>query len=147
MLVIKPEIARSSGLMQAMMIVGKGKIQPPIEVVSMSHPKVVNSAWFSPVTGQKIMTTCIDNRIRVWDTLFNADQPADREIVHSHVSDLFMTASTSLSQDDTALSPILSPICRSVVHLQLLCARLESLIGNCPQPQRVSMICLLMLTS
>ena len=73
-------------LYQAVLPAGKGQMQPPIEVVSMGHPKVVNSAWFSPVTGQKIMTTCIDNRIRIWDTLFNADQPADREIIHSHVS-------------------------------------------------------------
>lgn len=65
---------------------GKGQAKPPIEVLEMEHPKVVNSAWFSPVTGQKIMTTCIDNRIRIWDTLFNAAQPADREIIHSHVS-------------------------------------------------------------
>lgn len=30
----------------------------------MPHPKVVNSAYFSPRTGRKILTTCIDNR---WD--------------------------------------------------------------------------------
>ncbi|KAK9840258.1 hypothetical protein WJX74_006309 [Apatococcus lobatus] len=70
---------------------GKGQMQPPIEVVSMEHPKVVNSAWFSPVTGQKIMTTCIDNRIRIWDTLFNAGQPADREIIHSHDFNRYLT--------------------------------------------------------
>lgn len=28
----------------------------------LAHPKVVNAAYFSPVTGNKIMTTCIDNR-------------------------------------------------------------------------------------
>lgn len=28
----------------------------------MEHPKVVNSAYFSPRSGTKILTTCIDNR-------------------------------------------------------------------------------------
>ena len=28
----------------------------------LEHPKVVNSAYFSPISGRKILTTCIDNR-------------------------------------------------------------------------------------
>ena len=28
----------------------------------LNHPKVVNSAYFSPISGSKILTTCIDNR-------------------------------------------------------------------------------------
>ena len=32
------------------------------EVACMEHPKVVNSAYFSPRSGTKILTTCIDNR-------------------------------------------------------------------------------------
>jgi DNA damage-binding protein 2 len=35
----------------------------------LPHTKVVNSAYFSPHTGQKLLTTCIDNRIRIWDYL------------------------------------------------------------------------------
>lgn len=35
--------------------------EPP-QLAIMEHPKVVNAAYFSPRTGMKIMTTCIDNR-------------------------------------------------------------------------------------
>ncbi|PWA69615.1 damaged DNA binding 2 [Artemisia annua] len=50
----------------------------------LPHKRVVNSAYFSPLSGSKIITTSIDNRIRVWDSIFgNLDNPS-REIVHSH---------------------------------------------------------------
>lgn len=50
----------------------------------LSHKRVVNSAYFSPQSGSKILTTAQDNRIRVWDSIFgNLDSPS-REIVHSH---------------------------------------------------------------
>ena len=35
-----------------------------MQLAAMVHPKVVNSAYFSPISGRKILTTCIDNRIR-----------------------------------------------------------------------------------
>ena len=35
----------------------------------MEHPKVVNAAYFSPRSGGKIMTTCIDNRCSPWACL------------------------------------------------------------------------------
>lgn len=50
----------------------------------LRHKRVVNSAYFSPVSGNKILTTSQDNRLRVWDSIFgNLDSPS-REIVHSH---------------------------------------------------------------
>ncbi len=33
-----------------------------MELTCLDHPKVVNAAYFSPRSGSKIMTTCIDNR-------------------------------------------------------------------------------------
>ena len=33
-----------------------------MQVAVLNHPKVVNSAYFSPISGSKILTTCIDNR-------------------------------------------------------------------------------------
>jgi len=57
------------------------------------HTKVVNSALFSPITGRKIMTTCQDNRLRIWDCWSsgnNLDKP-DREIVHSHNFNRYLT--------------------------------------------------------
>lgn len=48
------------------------------------HKRVVNCAYFSPLSGSKILTTSQDNRLRVWDCIFgNLDSPS-REIVHSH---------------------------------------------------------------
>lgn len=48
------------------------------------HPRLVNSAYFSPNSGRKLLTTCIDNRVRIWDNIHNVDRPATQEIVHSH---------------------------------------------------------------
>ena len=42
-----------------------------MQVAVLNHPKVVNSAYFSPISGSKILTTCIDNRCRPYlDALF-----------------------------------------------------------------------------
>ncbi|KAH7672934.1 DNA damage-binding protein 2 [Dioscorea alata] len=50
---------------------------------NLRHGRVVNSAYFSPRTGSKILTTSIDNRIRVWDSIFTNMESPSREIVHS----------------------------------------------------------------
>ena len=62
-----------------------------MELVRVEHPKVVNSAYFSPVTGKKLMTTCIDNRVRIWNYLLALDREPDREIVHSHDFNRYLT--------------------------------------------------------
>ncbi|KAK1264912.1 Protein DAMAGED DNA-BINDING 2 [Acorus gramineus] len=51
---------------------------------SLAHGRVVNSAYFSPLTGMKILTTSQDNRIRVWDSIFGNLERPSREVVHSH---------------------------------------------------------------
>ncbi|GBG61546.1 hypothetical protein CBR_g22343 [Chara braunii] len=53
-------------------------------LAQLNHPRVVNSAYFSPRTGRKILTTCQDNRIRVWDYIYGDLSLPSREIVHSH---------------------------------------------------------------
>ena len=63
---------------------GKEAAGGPLELARIEHPKVVNSAFFSPVTGRKLMTTCIDNRLRIWDYLLSVNGEPDRQIVHSH---------------------------------------------------------------
>ena len=63
---------------------GKEVAGGPLELARIEHPKVVNSAYFSPVTGRKLMTTCIDNRLRIWDYLLSVNGEPDRQIVHSH---------------------------------------------------------------
>ncbi|XP_047312155.1 protein DAMAGED DNA-BINDING 2 [Impatiens glandulifera] len=50
----------------------------------LSHGRVVNSAYFSPQTGNKILTTSQDNRLRVWDYIFGDLETPSRVIVHSH---------------------------------------------------------------
>ena len=61
------------------------------ELACLEHPRLVNCAYFSPQTGSKLMTTCIDNRIRVWDYLHSIGRDADREIVHSHDFNRYLT--------------------------------------------------------
>ncbi|KAJ7526860.1 hypothetical protein O6H91_16G025800 [Diphasiastrum complanatum] len=61
------------------------------ELACLSHPRVVNSAYFSPVSGNKILSTCQDNRIRVWDCIFGDLQNPSREIVHSHDFNRYLT--------------------------------------------------------
>ena len=66
------------------------------EIASFAHSRVINSAYFSPITGRKIMTTSQDNRIRVWDNF--AARPGDapdREIVHSHTFNRHLTPFTA----------------------------------------------------
>lgn len=59
---------------------------------NLEHKRVVSSAYFSPLSGSKILTTSLDNRIRVWDSIFgNLDYPS-REIVHSHDFNRYLTA-------------------------------------------------------
>ncbi|KAG6482286.1 DNA damage-binding protein 2-like [Zingiber officinale] len=53
-------------------------------LASLAHGRVVNSAYFSPLSGNKILTTSQDNRIRVWDSIFGNLESPSREIVHSH---------------------------------------------------------------
>lgn len=70
---------------------GKGLAGGVGELASLDHPRLVNSAYFSPQTGNKLMTTCIDNRVRVWDYLHSIGKPCDREIVHSHDFNRYLT--------------------------------------------------------
>ncbi|KAK1864851.1 hypothetical protein I4F81_007388 [Pyropia yezoensis] len=47
--------------------------------------RVMNSAYFSPATGSRLLATCQDNRLRVWDVhAFGAGAPPSTELVHSH---------------------------------------------------------------
>ena len=70
---------------------GKGLAGSTSEIACLEHPRLVNSAYFSPQTGSKLMSTCIDNRVRVWDHLHSIDKPCDREIVHSHDFNRYLT--------------------------------------------------------
>lgn len=60
------------------------KLEANSPLASLAHGRVVNSGYFSPQSGNKILTTCQDNRIRVWDYIFGDLESPSREIVHSH---------------------------------------------------------------
>jgi len=60
----------------------------------LEHPRVVNCADWSPWSGSKILTTCQDNRLRVYENaaaLPRGGKAADVEIVHSHDFNRYLT--------------------------------------------------------
>ncbi|KAI5064101.1 hypothetical protein GOP47_0020771 [Adiantum capillus-veneris] len=61
------------------------------QLAELPHPRVVNSAFFSPKSGNKILTTCQDNRLRVYDCIFSNLAEPSREIVHSHDFNRYLT--------------------------------------------------------
>ncbi|KAG2438921.1 hypothetical protein HYH02_010716 [Chlamydomonas schloesseri] len=62
------------------------------ELAVMAHPRVVNAAYFSPHTGRRILTTCQDNRLRVYDYApYGCAAGPDREVVHSHDFNRYLT--------------------------------------------------------
>ncbi|KFK27398.1 hypothetical protein AALP_AA8G377800 [Arabis alpina] len=81
---VQPELLLSCGNDHFARIWDMRKLQPGGSLNDLAHKRVVNSAYFSPSSGTKILTTSQDNRIRIWDSIFgNLDLPS-REIVHSH---------------------------------------------------------------
>ncbi|CAA2968485.1 DAMAGED DNA-BINDING 2 [Olea europaea subsp. europaea] len=80
----QPDILLSCGNDHFARIWDMRKLEAGSSIYDLSHNRVVNSAYFSPQSGSKILTTSQDNRLRVWDSIFgNLDSPS-REIVHSH---------------------------------------------------------------
>lgn len=63
-----------------------------LALAAMQHPRVVSHVAFSPLSGRKLVTTCTDNRLRVWDRVTDCDSPPSREIVHSHDFSRYLTA-------------------------------------------------------
>jgi DNA damage-binding protein 2 len=62
-----------------------------LSLATLAHPRVVNAAVFSPITGRKLLTTCQDNRLRVWDHWGAGGTTPDRELVHSHDFSRYLT--------------------------------------------------------
>ena len=67
------------------------KFVPGAEIGSYTHGRVVSSAFFSPNTGAKLLTTSLDNRLQVWDCVhkFCGDvntypDAKPLSLVHSH---------------------------------------------------------------
>ncbi|XP_020210322.1 protein DAMAGED DNA-BINDING 2 [Cajanus cajan] len=88
---IQPDILLTCGNDHFARIWDMRRIEPGSSLYNLEHKRVVNSAYFSPLTGTKILTTSLDNRLRIWDSIFgNMDSPS-REIVHSHDFNRYLT--------------------------------------------------------
>ncbi|XP_072326491.1 WD repeat-containing protein 76-like isoform X1 [Scyliorhinus torazame] len=56
------------------------------------HTKKVNSAFFSPITGNRVVTVCMDNRIRIFDTSAIIPKiPVVASIIHNNHTGRWLT--------------------------------------------------------
>lgn len=81
---IQPDLLLSCGNDHFARIWDMRQLECGSSLYDLAHKRVVNSAYFSPLSGSKILTTSQDNRIRVWDSIFGSLDSPSREIVHSH---------------------------------------------------------------
>lgn len=89
---LQPDLLLSCGNDHFARIWDMRRLEAESSLYNLEHKRVVSSAYFSPLSGSKILTTSLDNRIRVWDSIFgNLDYPS-REIVHSHDFNRYLTA-------------------------------------------------------
>lgn len=89
---LQPDLLLSCGNDHFARIWDMRRLEAGSSLYNLEHKRVVSSAYFSPLSGSKILTTSLDNRIRVWDSIFgNLDYPS-REIVHSHDFNRYLTS-------------------------------------------------------
>lgn len=81
---VQPDLLLSSGNDRFARIWDVRRLEAGCSLASLAHGRVVNSAYFSPQTGTKILTTSLDNRVRIWDSIYGNLESPSREIVHSH---------------------------------------------------------------
>ncbi|CAL5388528.1 unnamed protein product [Camellia sinensis] len=81
---VQPDLLLSCGNDHFARIWDMRRLESGSSLCSLAHRRVVNSAYFSPRSGSKILTTSQDNRVRVWDSIFGNLGSPSREIVHSH---------------------------------------------------------------
>ena len=60
-------------------------------LVTLLHPRAVTTATFSNITGTRLLTTCIDNRLRVFNVNGDLQSGDCLEIVHSHDFGRYLT--------------------------------------------------------
>lgn len=89
---LQPDLLLSCGNDHFARIWDIRRLEPGSSIYNLPHKRVVNSAYFSPQSGSKILTTSQDNRIRVWDSIFGDLDSPSREIVHSHDFNRHLTA-------------------------------------------------------
>ncbi|KAK8520629.1 hypothetical protein V6N13_030927 [Hibiscus sabdariffa] len=81
---LRPDLLLSCGNDHFARLWDMRRLEAGSALASLKHRRVVNSAYFSPFSGTKILTTSQDNRLRIWDSIFRDLDSPSREIVHSH---------------------------------------------------------------
>ena len=88
---VRPELLLTCSNDRIMALWDARRLGAGCEVGFFRHPSLPHSASFSPNSGSRVVSTCDDNRLRVWGDVNvlsgNANERADgapREIVHSH---------------------------------------------------------------
>lgn len=81
---LQPDVLLSCGNDHFARIWDMRQLQTGSSLHDLTHKRVVNSAYFSPHSGSKILTTSQDNRLRIWDSIYGNLESPSREIVHSH---------------------------------------------------------------
>lgn len=88
---VKTDILASASNDASVCLWDARKMIPGEQLGTFAHSKIVSSVTFSPNSGAKILTTSIDNRLRVWNDIhsFQGDVNAFADsqpvtIVHSH---------------------------------------------------------------
>ncbi|KAK8543425.1 hypothetical protein V6N13_136063 [Hibiscus sabdariffa] len=81
---LQPDLLLSCGNDHFARLWDMRRLEAGSALASLKHRRVVNSAYFSPFSGTKILTTSQDNRLRIWDSIFRDLDSPSREIVHSH---------------------------------------------------------------
>ncbi|KAM7255868.1 hypothetical protein ACFE04_011609 [Oxalis oulophora] len=89
---VQPELLLSCGNDHFARIWDMRRLESGGSIYDLAHRRVVNSAYFSPLSGTKILTTSQDNRLRIWDSIFGNMETPSREIVHSHDFNRHLTA-------------------------------------------------------
>ncbi|KAK4606106.1 hypothetical protein RGQ29_000396 [Quercus rubra] len=80
---VQPELLLSCGNDHFARIWDLRRMEAGSSLYDLAHKRVVNSAYFSPLSGSKILTTSQDNRLRIWDSIFGDLDSPSREIVHT----------------------------------------------------------------
>lgn len=96
---VRPDLIATASNDRTVRLWDARKFMPAHCLGSFRHGGVVSSAWFSPNSGAKLLTTSMDNRIQIWDDVHalsgnasNYEDAKPRSIVHAHNFHRYVTA-------------------------------------------------------
>lgn len=84
------------------------------------HTKSITSAYFSPDSGNRILTSCLDDRIRIYDTSASTDAPLLKTISHDMRTGRWLTKLSAVwdpkQEDCFAVGSLSRQRCVQVYH-------------------------------